>query len=118
MEEKCSICLDVPTRWNSTYMMLKNAIPHRTVFESFDGQDASFKMDLGDSILVDYDWVYLERFVPLLKTFYEMTLRISGSLYVTSNCYLTEICDVTPQVSFSRYFNDIVSQVNNLGLLC
>jgi hypothetical protein len=94
VEEKCSLCLDVPTRWNSTYMMLRNAIPYRTVFESYDGQDASFKMDLGDYILADYDWVYLESFVPLLKTFYEMTLRISGSLYVTSNSYLTEICDL------------------------
>ncbi|KAI3770705.1 hypothetical protein L6452_01846 [Arctium lappa] len=73
---------------------VRNAIPYRYVFEAYDGHEPSFKLDLGDSLLADYDWVYLESFINLLKNFYEMTIRISGSLYVTSNSYLTEICDL------------------------
>ncbi|KAJ9557383.1 LOW QUALITY PROTEIN: hypothetical protein OSB04_011997 [Centaurea solstitialis] len=91
VEETYSLCLDVPTRWNSTYMMIRNAIPYRSVFESYDGQDASFKMDLGDSMLAEYDWVEL---LTTFEELLEMMLRIFGSLYVTSNCYLTEICDL------------------------
>ena len=95
IKEKCSLCLDVPTRWNSTYMMLRNAIPYRSVFESYQARDASYKEDLVDSLLADSDWIYLESFVVILRSFYEMTIRISGSLYVTSNTYLSEISDLS-----------------------
>ncbi|KAJ9552135.1 LOW QUALITY PROTEIN: hypothetical protein OSB04_016180 [Centaurea solstitialis] len=91
VEEKCSLCLDVLLDGIQTYMMLKNVIPYRTVFEAYDGHDVSFNTDLGDYVLADYDWVELR---TSFKTFYELTLRISGSLYVTSNFYLTEICDL------------------------
>ena len=90
IEEKCSLCLDVPTRWNSTDMMLRNAIPYRSVFEKYSSEDASYGLDLDDSVLMDSDWTYLQSFVILLKSFYEMTVRISGSLYVTSNTYVSE----------------------------
>ncbi|KAJ9544820.1 hypothetical protein OSB04_024527 [Centaurea solstitialis] len=95
IQEKCSLGLDVPTRWNSTYMMLRNAIPYRSAFESYPDRDASYKADLGDSLLVDSDWIYLESFVVILRSFYEMTIRILGSLYVTSNTYLSEISDLS-----------------------
>ena len=55
----------------------------------------SFKRELGDSIPDEDDWNYLESFITILKAFYEMTLRISGSLYITSNSYLTEISDLS-----------------------
>ena len=95
VEEKSSLCLDVPTRWNSTYLMLKTSIPYRSVFEAYEGHDVSFKRELDGSIPDADDWNYLESFVTILKAFYEMTLRISGSLYVTSNSYLTEISDLS-----------------------
>ncbi|KAJ9542123.1 hypothetical protein OSB04_028629 [Centaurea solstitialis] len=95
IQEKCSLCLDVPTRWKSTYMILQNSIPYRSAFESYPDRDASYKADLGDSLLVDSDWIYLESFVVILRSFYEMTIRISGSLYVTSNTYLSEISDLS-----------------------
>ncbi|XP_019181603.1 PREDICTED: zinc finger BED domain-containing protein RICESLEEPER 4-like [Ipomoea nil] len=61
VEAKSVLQLDVPTRWNSTYMMLNTAI----------------------------------HLVTLLKTFYDMAVRISGSLYVTSNTFFSEICDLS-----------------------
>ncbi|KAJ9562424.1 hypothetical protein OSB04_007584 [Centaurea solstitialis] len=114
VEDTCSLCLDVPTRWNSTCMMIRNAVPYRTVFEAYDGHDASFKFDLGDSVLHDYDWVYLESFLPLLKSFYEMTIRISGSLYITANCYLTEICDLGYLLSEMMGSQNLVEK--NMGI--
>ena len=112
--DTCSLCLDVPTRWNSTYMMIRNALPYKTVFEHFDDHDASFKGDLGDSVLKDYDWVYFESFLPLSKTFYEMTIRISGSLYITSNSYLPEICDLAYTLSLMIKSPNLVEKVHLL----
>ncbi|KAJ9568123.1 hypothetical protein OSB04_004089 [Centaurea solstitialis] len=110
VSDTCSLSLDVPTRWNSTYMMIKNALPYRVVFEHFDDHDASFQIDLSDSILMDFDWVYLESFLPLLKSFYEMTLKISGSLYVTANSYLPEICDLAYSLSLMIQSPNVVEQ--------
>ncbi|XP_019171373.1 PREDICTED: zinc finger BED domain-containing protein RICESLEEPER 2-like [Ipomoea nil] len=64
IEQRSSLCLDVPTRWNSTYLMLQSALTYQKVL------------------------------VQLLKCFYDMTIRISGSLYVTSNTFFTEISDM------------------------
>jgi hypothetical protein len=37
--------LDVPPRWNSTYLMLLSAVEYRIAFEALDSQDLSY-MDL------------------------------------------------------------------------
>ncbi|XP_019150660.1 PREDICTED: zinc finger BED domain-containing protein RICESLEEPER 2-like [Ipomoea nil] len=90
IEQRSSLCLDVPTRWNSTYLMLQSALTYQKVFESLES-DCSFKSDLGNSIPDFMDWESVGSLVQLLKCFYDMTIRISGSLYVTSNTFFTEI---------------------------
>ncbi|XP_031095252.1 zinc finger BED domain-containing protein RICESLEEPER 2-like [Ipomoea triloba] len=94
IEQKSSLCLDVPTRWNSTYLMLKSAVIYQKVFEAYEESDNSFKSDLGDSIPELHDWDSVNSLVTLLKCFYDMTIRISGSLYVTSNTFFSEISDL------------------------
>ncbi|XP_019161398.1 PREDICTED: zinc finger BED domain-containing protein RICESLEEPER 2-like [Ipomoea nil] len=93
IEQRSSLCLDVPTRWNSTYLMLQSALTYQKVFESLES-DCSFKSDLGNSIPDFMDWESVGSLVHLLKCFYDMTIRISGSLYVTSNTFFTEISDL------------------------
>lgn len=41
-----------------------------------------------------YYWVIVEWFLKVLLYFYELTLRVSGSLYVTSNTFQDEISDM------------------------
>ncbi|XP_031095079.1 zinc finger BED domain-containing protein RICESLEEPER 2-like [Ipomoea triloba] len=67
IEQRSSLCLDVPTRWNSTYLMLQSALTYQKVFESCEESDSSFKSDL---------------------------VRIFGSLYVTANTFFSEISDL------------------------
>ncbi|KAG6430321.1 hypothetical protein SASPL_108385 [Salvia splendens] len=41
-----ALCLDVPTRWNSTYLMLQSAIPYEEAFQLYSQMYPSYKKDL------------------------------------------------------------------------
>ncbi|XP_019173804.1 PREDICTED: zinc finger BED domain-containing protein RICESLEEPER 3-like [Ipomoea nil] len=78
VEAKSFLQLDVLTRWNNTYMMLSTAIQYKVVFDAYSLNEPSFAADLG---------------------FYEITIRIYGSLYVTSNSFFSEISDLSCMLS-------------------
>ncbi|XP_019192835.1 PREDICTED: zinc finger BED domain-containing protein RICESLEEPER 1-like [Ipomoea nil] len=75
--------------------MLNTAIQYQAVFDAYLGNDPSFSDDLGTSVPTFMDWFNVKSLVTLLKTFYDMTVRISGSLYVTSNTFFSEISDLS-----------------------
>ena len=94
VEHKSSLSLDVPTRWNSTYEMLKRAALYEKVFDKYDETESAFRADLGEDVPDIFDWHYVNSMVVYLQQFNDMTLRISGSLYVTSNTLFSEISDL------------------------
>ena len=47
IECKNSLTLDVPIRWNSTYIMLKTTCLYGKAFESYEKSESSFRADLG-----------------------------------------------------------------------
>ncbi|XP_019196335.1 PREDICTED: zinc finger BED domain-containing protein RICESLEEPER 2-like [Ipomoea nil] len=100
IEKKSSLCLDVPTRWNSTYLMLQSAVFYEKVFYSLEESDSSFKSDLGDSIPNFLDWESVKSLVNLLKCFYDMTIRISAGGSV-------KLMGETMKVKFEKYWGDI-----------
>ncbi|KAL6638342.1 hypothetical protein ACP70R_023837 [Stipagrostis hirtigluma subsp. patula] len=81
--------LDVITRWNSTYIMVKNALEFKKAFESLDLQDPEFLC--APSI---EDWERASLICPLLKVFYDATKIVSGTLYPTANLYFHEVWEV------------------------
>ncbi|KAL4284773.1 hypothetical protein GQ457_16G007020 [Hibiscus cannabinus] len=92
-DSKRLVTLDVETRWNSTYLMLESAIKFKKAFASLYMKDSScFKelRKLGGG-LKEEDWKRVGSFLPFLSVFYDATLRLSGSLYVTCNSYAHEI---------------------------
>ncbi|XP_075104661.1 zinc finger BED domain-containing protein RICESLEEPER 2-like [Nicotiana tabacum] len=100
---KKSLCLDVPTRWNSTYLMLNMAKEFEHAFASYDALDhgllhylLTHVCEYGKSVgsLVSSDWESVRLMVKFFETFFVLTLKISGSLYVTSNVHFVEICEL------------------------
>ncbi|KAK9273474.1 hypothetical protein L1049_018284 [Liquidambar formosana] len=99
IKSKRSLCLDVPTRWNSTYLMLDTALKFQKAFERLEEQDLTFKWELKEGIPGEEDWNNARVFTQFLETFYETSNRMSGSLYVTSNSYFEEICTIENTIS-------------------
>jgi hypothetical protein len=80
------LILDVPTRWNSTYMMLSAALNFRKVFPMYEERDQSFRW-----VPTVEDWVKVENVYHVLEVFNEVTKIILGSNYPTANLFLPEV---------------------------
>ena len=74
--------------------MLEIAFLYEKVFDKYDEHHSSFRADLGGEVPDIFYWSYVNAMVDFLKQFYEMTLRISCSLYVTTNTFFTEVSDL------------------------
>ncbi|KZV38952.1 hypothetical protein F511_41435 [Dorcoceras hygrometricum] len=85
---KSMVCLDVHTRWNSTYVMLEAAEKFEKAFDRLEDHDSQYVKGPPSK----EDWDNARNLVKFLGVFYEVTLRISGSLFVTSNQYFHELC--------------------------
>jgi hypothetical protein len=88
-KNKCKniVCLDVPTRWNSTYLMLSTAEKYQRAFDLL-GENKHNNFIVPQPV----DWENARSFATFLQTFYEATLKLSGSTHVTSNSYFLQLC--------------------------
>ena len=70
--------------------MLDAAQKFERVFKRFDEMNSYFKSELilGDGLPDNDDWENVRRLVIFLENLYDLTLKISGSLYVTANKFL------------------------------
>jgi hypothetical protein len=80
------LILDVPTRWNSTYMMLDTAIQFRDVFPRYHRVEQGFQW-----IVSPEQWEMVENVNQVLSVFNDVTNVVSGSDYPTANLYLPEV---------------------------
>ena len=120
--EKGLLYLDVPTRWNSTYLMLKVAEQYQGAFDLLQEDDGQFVSQLsgggggggggcGLGPPTFDDWDIVRVFMKFWKLFYEVTLRISGSLYTTSNLFFQELS--TAYDHLDKYWGHL----NNINLM-
>ncbi|XP_071708876.1 zinc finger BED domain-containing protein RICESLEEPER 2-like [Rutidosis leptorrhynchoides] len=101
-DEKISVggsaCLDVPTRWNSTFLMLESAIKYRKAFERMEDDSQYFGYFIVDSSLgnekanqnesrigppCSRDWDEAENFMMFLELFFVGELgKVNPLLFV------------------------------------
>ncbi|CAL5429095.1 unnamed protein product [Camellia sinensis] len=94
INHKSSLCLDVQTRWNSTFLMLNTALKFQKAFERLEDEDPHFCLELNDIPPTTKDWDDARHFTSFLEKFYDATVHLSGSLYITSTMYFTEVCAI------------------------
>ncbi|XP_022152198.1 zinc finger BED domain-containing protein DAYSLEEPER-like isoform X2 [Momordica charantia] len=88
LSSKIIMCLDVPTRWDNTYMMLEGAVKFEKEFERLKIHDTTY---LNEDIPASRDWEVVRTLVEFLSLFYEATLKLSTSVHVLSNSIFHEI---------------------------
>ncbi|WZZ71679.1 hypothetical protein YC2023_083049 [Brassica napus] len=101
-----SLPLDVKTRWNSTYLMLDQAIKFRAAFEKMEAEDKPYndyflelengKKRIGPAST--RDWEEAERLLHFLIIFYNSTLMLSATKGITSHKIYNEIVTITSNI--------------------
>ena len=99
--------LDVPTRWNSTFLRLRSVLKFEKSFDRLkdedghyvnwfggDGEDENENEKYRVGPLMEFDWENARRLVKFLSTFYDVTLKFSSSQFVTANNYFNEMWKV------------------------
>lgn len=86
LDKKKGLRQDVPTRWNSTYLMLESAIYYRRAFTHLQLTDSNYKHGLFDE-----EWDKVEGICKFLSVFYNVTRIFSGSKYPTANLYFPNV---------------------------
>jgi len=82
INEKGLVCLDVDTRWNYTFFMLKCALKFRKTFSNLESKCGLYIKEVrkhGGPPNKD-DWKIVVYCYPFLRIFYETTLKLSKPL--------------------------------------
>jgi hypothetical protein len=86
--------LDAAAKFDVVFMRLKETNPR---YLSYFEVDSKGKKNLGPPVLEDLEKA--RSFVKFLKLFYMVTLKFSGSLYVTSNSFFHELISMHTSIS-------------------
>ncbi|XP_031284418.1 zinc finger BED domain-containing protein RICESLEEPER 2-like [Pistacia vera] len=111
---KGGVCLDVATRWNSTYLMLDVALKFRKAFQRLEDEDPNYVIDLSHDPPSNEDWEKANVFAKFLRKFYEATNKMLRSNYVTSNSYFQETIGIV--LCLNEWEKDTNPVLNNMSM--
>ncbi|XP_074336343.1 zinc finger BED domain-containing protein RICESLEEPER 1-like [Apium graveolens] len=126
------VCLDVDTRWNSTSMMLEVATIYESAFERMYVEDYNYEAffkNNQDEVEGNnnnknkkkkkkkveghpkfQDFANVKCLIQFLKIFYEVTIRISGSKYCTSNLFFIELMKIQEAIVELSSSDDLLTR--------
>ncbi|KAJ0527824.1 putative HAT dimerization domain, ribonuclease H-like superfamily, hAT-like transposase, RNase-H [Helianthus annuus] len=118
IECKRKPCLDVETRWNSTFLMLETALKFSKAFDRIQDVDFSYRSYFHNEVADEEtstrkrkksdkvlgapdreDWENARLFMEFLRIFFNVTKKISGSKYVSANLLFVEICKMHSSIT-------------------
>ncbi|XP_019263737.1 PREDICTED: zinc finger BED domain-containing protein RICESLEEPER 2-like [Nicotiana attenuata] len=107
------LSLDVETRWNSTYMMLSIAIKFEKAISRMYIDDHKYQKYCLDMIRKavhpsGVDWKKVKVLTKFLDIFYQITLKFSGTLCVTSNSFFHELFNLLNFIAKNSEGDDLV----------
>ena len=82
LDAKRGLRQDVPTRWNSTFLMLDGALYYRRAFNHLELSDSNYK-----NCPSSKEWEKAEKTNEFLEPFYNITCVFSGVQYPITNLY-------------------------------
>ncbi|PLW44288.1 hypothetical protein PCASD_03874 [Puccinia coronata f. sp. avenae] len=71
---------DIPTRWNSTYLMIKSSLPYKYAFKHLAISSANYKFNPTPK-----EWEELTTICNFLLIFHTATLKLGGTHYATAH---------------------------------
>lgn len=91
LDTKKGLSLDVATRWNSTYMMIRDALYYKAAFMRLKSSDRRRYEKITPS---PSEWAMAYKLFQCLKKFYDLTELFSGTLYPTANMFYRGFCEI------------------------
>jgi hypothetical protein len=91
LDTKRGIQMDVSTRWNSTYLLLRDALYYKDAFIRLKFSNRRRYAKLSPS---SEEWANALTLHACLKKFYDLTEILSGTSYPTANLFYRGFCDI------------------------
>ncbi|GAU47860.1 hypothetical protein TSUD_243850 [Trifolium subterraneum] len=115
-----SLCLDVITRWKSTYLMLESAEPFQVAFDKLDFEDPSYLKYFGaGSCPPNFDdWDKARALMKFLKIFYDATKFFSTSTHVSIHDEFHHLFEIHNDLKLTiRDFDPVISAMGKEMIL-
>ncbi|CAN6456065.1 unnamed protein product [Victoria cruziana] len=89
-----SLCLDVPSQWSSTYLMIEGALEYKDALLRLQKIDPAYILAPAPR-----EWEMASHITNILKPFVEMSNVFSATKSPTSNLYFPSICGIKFQLN-------------------
>ncbi|KAL3525140.1 hypothetical protein ACH5RR_013512 [Cinchona calisaya] len=100
--------MDVPTRWNSTFLMLDSALPLKEAFGRLEQIDRNYKLNPSED-----EWKVAYIVHDCFKKNYDATNHFSGNSFPTSNVFFPDICKL--QLKLKEWENSDHDFIRNMA---